>query len=320
MSRMRLDLTVILVSYNTELLLRRALLALIDGIGCLNVRIVVVDNASSDGSVAMLRAEFPQCELICNSVNVGFGRANNQALAVAGGGHVLLLNTDAFVAPDTLPKAIGYMNANPRCGILGVKLVGSDGAPQPSARYFPTPWNVFLSRTGLSRIFNRARLVDDADWDLQEVRLCDWVPGCFYLVRREVIEQVGLFDPRYFLYFEEVDHCFVARKAGWEVACFPHASVVHLGGESARTQGAITESGRQIETMQIESELMFFRKNYGLAAALAGSVLSTLADAIAVLKRMLRGSRPFGVAERWRHSVRIWSLLLKTRMGTQPTR
>ena len=117
--------------------------------------------------------------MIANSVNVGFGRANNQALPHVRGRYVLLLNTDAFVSADTLPKTVSFMDAHPRCGVLGVKLVGEDGSLQPSCRYFPTPWNVFLASTGLQRFFPRTRLVDDMSWDHASVRECDWVPGCY---------------------------------------------------------------------------------------------------------------------------------------------
>ena len=111
--------------------------------------------------------------VIENKLNVGFGRANNQALPHARGRYLLLLNTDAFVAPDTLQKTIEYMDAHPSCGVLGVKLVGRDGALQPSCRYFPTPLNVFLTTTGLKRFFPRTRLVDNMSWDHASVRECD---------------------------------------------------------------------------------------------------------------------------------------------------
>ena len=111
-------------------------------------------------SVAILRAKYPNVELIANRTNAGFGRANNQALALVRGRYVLLLNTDAFVSPDTLTKTIGFMDQNPRCGILGVKLVGEKGELQPCCRYFPTPWNVFLTKTGLDRVIKGSRLVD----------------------------------------------------------------------------------------------------------------------------------------------------------------
>src|SRR6185295_2450780 len=145
----------------------------------------------------------------------------NQVLDRVRGRYVLLLNTDAYVEPDALSKTIAYMDAHPRCGVLGVRLVGSDGGLQPSCRYFVTPWKLFLMRAGLSRFFPRTRLVDDMSWDHASVRACDWVPGCFYLVRKQVIDAVGLFDPRFFLYYEEVDHCRAVKAAGWEVVYCP---------------------------------------------------------------------------------------------------
>ena len=110
-------------------------------------------------------------------------------LPLARGRYVLLLNTDAFVSPDTLSKTVAFMDANPRCGILGVKLVGADGRLQPSCRYFPTPFNLFAASSKLGMwlrrwFFPRTRLVDDLDWDHATVRECDWVPGCYYLIRR----------------------------------------------------------------------------------------------------------------------------------------
>jgi N-acetylglucosaminyl-diphospho-decaprenol L-rhamnosyltransferase len=315
-----MDLTVILVNYNTADLLPQALGNLRQAAADLRFSTVIVDNASRDHSVALIRKQFPDCRLIANQDNVGFGRANNQALSLLDGRYLLLLNTDAFVAPDTLEKTVAYMDAHPKCGILGVRLVGRDGELQPSARYFPTPWNLFLQRNGLARFFPGARLMDDLSWPHDTVRPCDWVPGCYYLVRREVVEQVGLFDPRYFLYYEEVDHCRAAKRAGWEVVFFPHTSVIHLGGESAKTEGDVTPSGRQIEALQIESELLYFRKNHGLSAVLADVALTVLGDALQVAKRLLKGRRPLAAGAYRNHSRLVLSLLRRTRWGTVPTR
>lgn len=309
------DLTVIMVNYNTAGLLPEAIGKLDQAAQGLAVHTVIVDNSSRDDSLAVIESRFPDRDLIANPVNVGFGRANNQALALLRGRYVLLLNTDAFVAPDSLHKTLAYMDTHPRCGILGVRLVGRDGSLQPSARYFPTPWNIFLQRTRLHRWFPRTRLVDDLDWDHASVRQCDWVPGCFYLVRREVIRQIGLFDPRYFLYYEEVDHCFAARRAGWEVTFFPHTAVVHLGGESARSNGPLNAGNRQITTLRIESELLYFRKNHGLGAVLAVALLALLADAVLAARRLLRGGpRQPGQA------LPTLRLLWRTRLGSRPTR
>jgi N-acetylglucosaminyl-diphospho-decaprenol L-rhamnosyltransferase len=316
----RADLSVVVVSYNTVSLLDRMFAALNAARGKLQVQIIVVDNASRDGSPDFLRRNYPDVELIENTVNVGFGRANNQAVARAGGRYVLLLNTDAFVGPDTLSKTIEYMDTHPDCGVLGVKLVGSDGALQPSCRYFPTPWNVFLQSTGLMRLWPNTPLVDDMSWDHNSVRTCDWVPGCYYLIRRDVIDRVGMFDPRYFIYYEEVDHCRAVRAAGWQVVYYPFTEVVHIGGESAKADSKITKVGRQISMLQIESELLYFRKFYGVSGVVAGVVLSILADALSAVKGLVRNSDLGSVAGASRHVRAIFKVLSATGFASHPTR
>jgi hypothetical protein len=314
------DVSVVVVNFNTAHLLHEMWAALECARGDLRLQTIVVDNLSRDDSVAVLKRDFPQAQLIVNTRNVGFGRANNQALPFITGRYVLLLNTDAFVAPDTLAKTVAYMDGHRDCGILGVRLAGRDGTLQPSCRYFPTPWNVFLARTGLKRFFPGQRMVDDMTWDHASTRECDWVPGCYYLVRRELIDQVGLFDPRYFLYYEEVDHCRVAKRAGWKVVFFAHTEVVHLGGESAKSESALTASGKQISALQIESELLYFRKHFGVFGVAASMLASSLADAILAFKQLLRkrDSRRFGAL--WSHCAERWRLAARTRFGAHPTR
>jgi len=313
------DITTIMVSYNTESLLPKAINNLRDAAIGFRLKIVIIDNVSRDGSVSLIRRDFPDCTLIENKKNVGFGRANNQALPFIEGRYVLLLNTDAFVSPDALKKTISYMDENRECGILGVKLVGREGELQPSCRYFPTPLNLFLQRTGFNRLFPGARLVDDMSWNHDLARECDWVPGCYFLLRKEVIEQIGLFDERYFLYYEEVDLCFSAKKAGWQVHYYPDTTVIHLGGESAKTDNKITDSGLQVEKFQIESELLYFRKIYGLNIVILHVMLNMLADFISPIKQLLKWSRPVGLGRCWRHVLLYWSLFRKTKWGSRPT-
>ena len=315
-----IDVSVIIVNYNTAHLLLEVVEKLAQATQGLRLQYIFVDNASGDHSVTLIQKEFPEADLIVNAVNVGFGRANNQALERAKGRYLLLLNTDAFVASDTLVKTLRYMDENPGCGILGVRLEGRDGELQPCARYFPTPINLFLQRSGWSRFFKSIRLVDDMDWDHASIRSCDWVVGCYYLVRREVVDDVGLFDPKYFLYFEEVDHCFSAKKAGWDVVFYPHTTVVHLGGESAKSSGEITKKGRQLSALQMESELLFFRKNHGLGGVLLDVLLSSVADALQIVKQLLKRSDMDTVAQGWRHFRLLMSLCVRTRLGERPTR
>lgn len=314
------DVSVVIVNYNTAGLLRPCLDALAAGAAGLRLQTIIIDNASRDDSAEVLRRDYSDCELIFNPVNVGFGRANNQALERVRGRHVLLLNTDAFVAVDTLPRTVAYLDEHPDCGLVGVRLEGRDGHLQPSARFFPTPWNEFLTGTGLERFFPGTQRVDDMAWDHATVRECDWVPGCYYLVRRAVVAQVGLFDPRFFLYYEEVDHCRAVKAAGWKVVFYPYTTVVHIGGESAKTDSAITGSGRQISALQVESGLLYYRKHHGRLGLLANVLLSTVADALlaakwVVKRRSLEGARTF-----WTHLCTVWGLLFRTAAGTRPTR
>lgn len=314
------DLTVVVVNYNTGHLLDRLFAALAAARGELRVQTIVVDNASRDNSVEILRNKYPDVDLITNATNVGFGRANNEAVPSIRGRYVLLLNTDAFVSPDTLLKTLSFMDSNPQCGILGVKLVGEDGSLQPCCRYFPTPWNVFLMGTGLDRFFPNTRLVDDMKWDHSRIRECDWVPGCYYLTRKQLVDQIGLFDPRFFLYYEEVDHCRRAHQAGWKVYFYPSTEVVHIGGESAKTDAALTSAGRQIERLQIESELLYVRKHYGLPGLISSVYLTICGWLLATLKDILRPSKPNGRRALKEKLATVCSILVATRLASRATR
>lgn len=317
MNQPRLDILV--VNFNTGHLLDSMFAAVSASHQAPLARFLCVDNASTDDSIQVFEKSYPDVHLEINKANIGFGRANNQLIPQVQGDFVLLLNTDAFVAPDTLEKTMAYMQQYPDCGVLGVRLVGRDGQLQPSCRYFPTPFNLFLSKTGLARFFPWVRMVDDMDWDHASVRECDWVPGCYYLIRREVLDRVGLFDPRYFLYYEEVDHCKRVKQAGWKIAYYPHTQVVHIGGESAKSVGKISEAGRQLSSLQVESELLYLRKHYGLAGLLGHLGLVVLGDLILAIKHVLKG-RGQALATCWKNHKLTWRLLRATKFATQPTR
>lgn len=316
-----MELTIVLVSYNTKHLLDDCFAALDRArlhVGASEV--VVIDNASRDGSAEYIEQNFPAVRLIRSEQNVGFGRANNLALPAFDADFMLLLNTDAFVSEDSLEKAMAYMREDARCGIVGVRLTGRDGEVQPSCRYFPTPLNMFLVRTGLSRRFPRVRLVDGPEWAPATTQECDWVPGCFYLIRREVIAQVGLFDPRYFLYYEEVDHCLATQRAGWKIVYLPTTTVIHLGGESAKSDSTLTKAGKQVDKINIESALLYFRKNFGLATLFAYMMLEVLSDLLLMCKSLVARRDWHGAAHRWRRVGTLLSLCGKTTFGARATR
>jgi GT2 family glycosyltransferase len=314
------SLDVLVVNYNTAGLLQPMFNALRQSNSADQPRYLVVDNASADNSLECLATICPEAILLANEKNVGFGRANNQLVEHLLGKYALLLNTDAFVDADSLSKTLEYMEAHPDCGVLGVRLVGREGELQPSCRYFPTPMNVFLSRTGLGRFFPVVKMVDDMNWDHASVRECDWVPGCYYLIRREVIDQVGLFDPRFFLYYEEVDHCKRAKQAGWKVVYYPHTTVVHIGGESAKSVDELNAASRQVPKLQIESELLYFRKHHGLPGLAWHMLLVTLGDLILALKALLKRRGLPAIKACWEHARVTWALLRDTKLASQPTR
>ena len=320
MGASNLLISVILVSYNTAKMSVEALDSLFASQGDFSLEVFVVDNASKDNSVQVIKKAYPHITLIENKQNVGFGRANNQVLAFAKGEFILLLNTDAFVAADALQKTAQYMQSHPHCGVLGVKLLGRDGELQPSCRYFPTPFNLFASRVGLHRLLPNIKLVDDTNWDAALTQNCDWVPGCYYMVRKSVIEQVDLFDPLYFLYSEEVDHCFAVKKAGWQVTYFADTSVVHIGGESAKTDNLIGQKNRQVNRLRLESELLYFRKNHGLLGMANHILLTHLADFYDLIKNVLRLKGWNSVVDAIKSSALIWQVLMQTQWATKSTR
>ena len=308
------------MSYNTAQMSVEALDSLFASQGDFALEVFLVDNASKDDSVQVIKKAYPNITLIENKENVGFGRANNQVLDFAKGEYILLLNTDAFVQAETLQKTIQYMQIHPRCGVLGVKLLGRNGELQPSCRYFPTPFNLFAGRVGLHRLLPTIKMVDDTDWNSSLTQDCDWVPGCYYLVRKSVIEQVGLFDPLFFLYSEEVDHCYATKKAGWEVTYFADACVVHIGGESAKTDHAIGQKNRQINRLRLESELLYFRKNHGLMGLFTHIFLTHLADIYDLLKACLRINGFANIAVNLKSYPLIWQIFFETQYATKSTR
>jgi GT2 family glycosyltransferase len=271
------DISVIIVSFNTRDLLRDCLAALRKEADGISNEVFVVDNASRDGSAEMVEVEFPEVTLIRSSINLGFGGANNQAIKLATGRYIVLLNSDAFLKPNALRKSIDYLDAEPRIGLGGARLNGADGAWQPSSRMFPSPLNDFLSLSGLAAKFPASRFFgrQDHTWaDPNQPADTDWVPGAYSIIRRTVLDQVGLFDEQFFLYYEEVDLCRRIKEAGFLVRYWPDVVVIHLGGESSKTVTELTmsKSGAQLELWRMRSAYLYYRKHHGPTAWLSKNI------------------------------------------------
>lgn len=197
--------------------------------------IVVVDNASTDGSVAALRAADPDVVVVEAGVNLGFGAAANRGVAVSTGDPVAVMNPDVVVVPGTLGALAGRLAASARLGAVGPRIENPDGSWYPSARSFPSLadalGHAFLHFVAPGNRFSRRYKL--LDWDHDSGRLVDWVSGTFVMVRREAFESVGGFDERYFMYVEDVDLCWRLRRAGWDVAYEPAGRVIHAIGASS---------------------------------------------------------------------------------------
>ncbi len=226
-------ISIILVTYNTRELLARCLGSLAAALEGLPYEVWVVDNGSTDDTLSWLQAHHPEVHVLANSANRGFAAANNQALVWAQGRYFLLLNTDTVPLPGSLAALVEYLECHPEVGIAGASLLNPDGTPQGCAADFPTLWTELVLLLG--PIAHRFLGPDFPYHPPAEApRRVDWVSGASLLIRREVVEAVGGLDEGYFMYGEEVDWCWRARQAGWEVAIVPQARVIHLGGATAR--------------------------------------------------------------------------------------
>jgi len=288
------DASVVLVSFNTRDLLRECILTLQRESGGVPHETIVVDNASRDGSADMVATEFPEVRLIRSSINLGFAAANNRAFQMARGRYIVLLNSDAFLRPRALRLSIEHMDEYPRVGLAGGRLVGRDGSWQPSARMYPSALNSLLSMSGLAAKFPKSRFLGRVDrtWaDPLQPAQVDWVPGAYSIIRRSVLDQVGLFDERFFLYYEEVDLCRRIKAANYEVWYWPDIVVEHLGGESAKTVKnlKLASSGSQIELWKMRAELLYFRKHHGAIGAWSSMFLEKSWYRLRAYRNLLSG-------------------------------
>lgn len=273
--------SIVIVSFNTRELLCECLNSAQHEAQSLDHEVIVVDNASRDGSAEMVAAKFPAVRLIRSDVNLGFAAANNRAFAVAQGRYVVLLNSDAFMRPGALDLAVALMEAHPHVGLGGARLVGRDGGGQPSARMFPSLLNDLLTLSGLAARFPQSPFFGRVDrtWaDPREACAVDWTPGAFAILRRAVLDEIGAFDEDFFLYYEEVDLCRRIKQAGYAIWYWPQIEVIHYGGESSKTLKRLTLSatGSQLTLWRMRSALLYYRKHHGALSAWAAMQLETL--------------------------------------------
>ncbi len=249
------DVSVIVVNWNTGELLKNCLASLRGTRGGPTCEIIVVDNASTDGSVAMLRECFPAARVIVNETNRGFGAANNQAFAVMRGRYALLLNTDAVVTEDAVRELFSFMESRPDAAMACGQLLNRDGTKQNSIAAFPTLFTLLFNMPVLEYLFPRRYPGKRYDYD-RPLAVDSGVGACL-LVRRQAMDEVGWFDERYFFFMEETDWAYRMRRQGWKIYHVPSARIYHLQGQSIGP-------GVRSRIEFYRSRYQFFRKWHGL--------------------------------------------------------
>jgi GT2 family glycosyltransferase len=255
-----MKLSIVIVNWNTRDLLRECLTSIYHHPPSAAFEVVVVDNASTDGSMQMLKGCFRHIRLIENHENIGFACGSNQAIEQSTGHYVLMLNPDTKVKPGALEALIEFLDANPRVGAAGSRLLNPDGTLQTSCYPLPTLSKELWRLFHLDK-FHAYGVYSMQAWDLDSPRSVDVLKGASLILRREALDQVGLLDEDYFIYSEEVDLCYRLKELGWQLFWVPQSQVIHHEGQSTQL------ISREMFLQLYRSKLIFFRKNHGGLAA-----------------------------------------------------
>jgi GT2 family glycosyltransferase len=257
-----MDLSIIILNTNDREYLTKCLESLQTCTTCASVEIIVVDNASTDGSVEMVERRFPDVKIIRNKENLGFTKGNNVGIRASQGRYLFLLNSDIVVLKNCIDELVRYMDRNPRIGLLGPRILNPDLTHQSSCRRFPTLWNNFCTAVGLASILKGTRLFSgehmfyfsgDSALDV------DVLVGCFSVVRRAAMEEFGLLDEALYMYGDDVDWCRRCWNAGWPVSFFPGAQAIHYKATSTKRDPI------RYAIMQQRSVLYYWNKYHGSA-------------------------------------------------------
>lgn len=254
-----MNISVVIVNYNTKDFLLGCIKSLVENNQCSQQDITVVDNASVDGSLQTLKKQFPEVKAVCNNNNIGFGKANNGVLKDLNTKYVLIINPDVVVLKDSLRKMAEFMDVNTDIGIVGPDILGADHKRQYSGITFPNNFNFLCESIYLDRLFPKSKyfarqIAGYRNWNNNmEV---DYLQGSCLLIRKILLDEIGLFDERYFMYFEETDLCYRAKKAGWKIFRLAEAPVIHFGCGDA----GYYDEGRIYNYHK--SQVLFYLKHY----------------------------------------------------------
>lgn len=315
-----MDLSICIVNWNTKNLLRDCIKSIYQKTRGISFEIIIVDNASRDGSVEMLKKEFPQCKVISSNCNLGFSKGNNVAIKQAKGTYILFLNPDTELKTQAIVGMMRFLEGNSEYGAVGCKLLNKDNSIQfACARKFPTPFTQFCFLTLLDRIFSRSKFFSTAEmrhWNHRNSRDIDCLSGACIMTRKTIVDQLSGFNENYFMYAEDIELCYRIRNNGWLIYYLSEEEIYHFSGASSNQVSDKSFSA----IMQRESNYRFMKENYGKlkatefkAAVLVGSLVRlmviTLLSAISPISKKYQKEIPNHSFKKY-YSLFLWSINL----------
>lgn len=277
-----IDLSIIIVSYNTLEMTKACLRSVLDNKGSLIVEIIVIDNASIDGSVEMLKEEFADLFLVFNDDNRGFAAANNQGFLMANGKYILLLNSDTLVLGDVLGASLNYLEKNSEVGGMGCQVLNTNGSTQMTCSGYPTLARLAAMTFGLDRLASYFDHYQLRSWARNSEREVEVISGCYLLIRKSILDSIGGLDERFFFFGEETDWCLRMRLAGWSLRFAPVGQIIHHGG------GSVKKLNHRRDLMLTEATIRLHKNNNGyLSAAIAYVLLAVFNFSRAILWNFL---------------------------------
>lgn len=285
-----MDVSIVIVSFNTRQLLDDCIFSIKQETRCCQ-EIIVVDNASIDGTCAMLRKKHNDVTIVENDKNVGFAKANNQGFARGRGKYFFMLNPDTIVLNGAIDKLFEFMERHQDVGICGPRNIAADGKLQYNCDHFPNFWNTFwiysnfINRYPNIKAFKKSRM---QYWDYSKIREVESIAGCSLLIRAELFKQLDGLDTNYFMYFEETDLCYRSIKKGYRVLFVPYATILHYGGESSQAQTQHKVIDNTLLSYYLPSQYYFYKKNYGILPMFAIRSLDFFYGSVLLMRNILR--------------------------------
>ena len=279
------DVSIIIVSWNAKHHLLSCLNSLENTPNGYSQEIIVVDNASSDGSPDAVARQFPQVTLIKNKKNLGFARANNIGIRQSSGRYICLVNSDVIVLNGCIENLISFMDNHPTTGMVGPRILNPDRTLQHSCRHFPTIWNNLCQALTLNHLFPKSRFFSGPCmnyWNLDSVRSVDVLGGCFWMVRRKSLNEVGLLDEDFFIYGEDLDWCRRFHQVGWDIVFYPMAEAIHIGAASSNNAPI-----RFYLELQ-KAGLQYWRKHHGKIGTASYTIIILIHNTLRVVARALQ--------------------------------